>query len=180
MRKYIVIVQDNQFKLHVSEVQAANKEKLENYLQKTTENFFVLPIDKFKNIKKLKFIGGDMYCGEEKTEVEDKTIKGIYPLKQISYSIHKKKTEKILKVSYNFKSEKGWVWVSLYISFDKKGYPKEKAYEWLRKRLPGYIDEDFIENTKDAYHFSSDYIKPKQVEIEMNDAGYPAVISEIF
>ncbi len=124
---------------------------------------------------------------------EDKDISGIYFLKQLTYSIHMKNSEKILKVSYNFKSPKGWVWTSLYLCFDKDGYPRQKAIEWFSKRgvfieldqedpLIQELMEDESINTVEVYEWIQEngLIQPEKIRVEMNAAGYPVVAQEIW
>jgi len=115
-------------------------------------------------------------------KVSSNDISGTYYLQKLSYSIHKKNKEKILKASYNFKSPHGWVWTSLYLSFDKKGYSRKKAMEWLNKR-DVYIDDPevgvqtihkWIKNNEDTFPI------PTKVKVEMNEAGYPIIIQEIW
>lgn len=181
MKKYIVITQDSEGNDLVSEIQTTSKEELEEYLINETNGFIIISANKFKNIEKLKFIDGTMYC-DEAERAEDKSIDGIYKLKQISYCIHKKNSEEILKASYNFKSEHGWVWTSLYLMFDREGYPNKKAIEWLSLRVNKSIEELTKMNlsTKDVYEYIEIFQKPDSVKIEMNDSGYPIIAEEIW
>jgi hypothetical protein len=80
-------------------------------------------------------------------------------------------------------SEKGWIWTSEYMSFDKTGYPRIKAFEWLIKRIPKNPDINVNNaniNTESVYAMRDIFETPKQVEIEMNKQGYPKVVAEIW
>lgn len=117
----------------------------------------------------------------EQNDSNDKDITGIYSIKQLTYSIHKKDGEKILKASYNFKSEKGWVWSSKYLMFDRTGYPRQKAVEWLNERIENEMDVKDREVTTDWVHsISSQFEKPNKIRVGMNDQGYPYILEEIW
>lgn len=173
MEKFIVIVDQE-----LITIEAQNYKELKTFMNLKEETFISFPYKALETCSKFKIMDNEMY---ENKEEEPKTneIKGRYPLKKMTYSIHKKNKEEILKASYNFKSEKGWVWASKYLCFDRTGYAKEKALEWLGVRTN---DEDYykIDSTKTAYDMREYFETPIAIEVQMNDAGYPEIINEIW
>ena len=161
-------------------INAKTEEEVNCYLFGNTNiPYSVIDLDE-EEIKTYKIVKNELKEVQEKDEDE---IKGIYKVQKVTYSIHKKNGEKILKASYNFRSEKGWIWTSEYMSFDKTGYPRIKAFEWLIKRIPKNPDINVNNaniNTESVYKMSDIFETPKQVQIEMNEQGYPKVVSEIW
>jgi len=161
-------------------INAKTEEEVNCYLFGNTNiPYSVIDLDE-EEIKTYKIVKNELKEVQEKDEDE---IKGIYKVQKVTYSIHKKNGEKILKASYNFRSEKGWIWTSEYMSFDKTGYPRIKAFEWLIKRIPKNPDINVNNaniNTESVYAMRDIFETPKQVEIEMNKQGYPKVVAEIW
>ena len=165
-------------------IKSKSEEEVNNYLFGNTNILYTIFNLDEEEIKTYKIVKNELKEVQEKDEDE---IKGIYRVQKVTYSIHKKNGEKILKASYNFRSEKGWVWSSEYLSFDKTGYPRTKAIEWLTTRLqPDYINVNAIHqnnpkiDTESVYAMRDIFETPKQVEIEMNKQGYPKVVAEIW
>ena len=161
-------------------INAKTEEEVNCYLFGNTNiPYSVIDLDE-EEIKTYKIVKNELKEVQEKDEDE---IKGIYKVQKVTYSIHKKNGEKILKASYNFRSEKGWIWTSEYMSFDKTGYPRIKAFEWLIKRIPKNPDINVNNpkiDTESVYAMRDIFETPKQVEIEMNKQGYPKVVAEIW
>jgi len=161
-------------------IQSRSEKEINHYLFSNTNILYtIFDLDE-QEIKTYRIIKNEL---KEVQENDEKSIEGIYKVKKVTYSIHKKNGEKILKASYNFRSEKGWIWTSEYMSFDKTGYPRIKAFEWLIKRIPKNPDINVNNaniNTESVYKMSDIFETPKQVQIEMNEQGYPKVVSEIW
>jgi len=172
LKKFIVIVEEE-----LIIVKARDYNELNGILAEEEENFIIFNYEDTKTCTKLKLIDGELFDLNEETE--DNSVEGVYPLRQITYSIHKKNGEKMLKASYNFKTDKGWVWTSKYLCFDKSGYAKEKAYEWLNERLSPKDCKSVID-TESALKMKEYFEKPRLVEAGMNDAGYPVITDEIW
>jgi len=168
-------------------VQSKSTEEINKYIsQNSNIPHSIIDLDEHE-IKTYKLIRNELYSVQDEPEKDTKAIDGVYRVQKVTYSIHKKNGEKILKASYNFRSEKGWVWSSEYLSFDKTGYPRTKAIEWLTTRLqPDYINVNAIHqnnpkiDTESVYAMRDIFETPKQVEIEMNKQGYPKVVAEIW
>ena len=164
-------------------VQSKSTEEINKYIsQNSNIPHSIIDLD-VEEIETFKLIRNELYIVQDQPEKDAKAIEGIYRVQKVTYSIHKKNGEKILKASYNFKSEKGWVWTSLFLCFDKTGYPRQKAFEWLNARIPK--DPDIHTNntcidTEMAYTMSDSFQTPNQIEIEINNQGYPQIVSEIW
>ena len=164
-------------------VQSKSTEEINKYIsQNSNIPHSIIDLD-VEEIETFKLIRNELYIVQDQPEKDAKAIEGIYRVQKVTYSIHKKNGEKILKASYNFRSEKGWVWSSEYLSFDKTGYPRIKAFEWLIKRIPKNPDINVNNpkiDTESVYAMRDIFETPKQVEIEMNKQGYPKVVAEIW
>ena len=164
-------------------VQSKSTEEINKYIsQNSNIPHSIIDLD-VEEIETFKLIRNELYIVQDQPEKDAKAIEGIYRVQKVTYSIHKKNGEKILKASYNFKSEKGWVWTSLFLSFDKTGYPRTKAFEWLNARIPKNPDINVNNaniNTEMVYTMTDIFETPKQVQIEMNEQGYPQVVAEIW
>lgn len=164
-------------------VQSKSIEEVNKYISKNS-NILHSIIDLDENeIETFKLIKGKLYAVQDQPEKDEKSIGGIYRVQKVTYSIHKKNGEKILKASYNFKSEKGWVWTSKFLCFDKTGYPRLKAFEWLNERI--HKNPDIHENNKNidtetVYSMIDTFETPNQIKIKMNEQGYPEIIEEIW
>ncbi|MDP8268200.1 MAG: hypothetical protein P9L97_05675 [Candidatus Tenebribacter davisii] len=185
MKEFLIISNDNGTIPYV--LQSNTESQVTNYLKSCKNNSTIIDLD-IHEINTYKLINGELFTVQEE-ESEDKTIGGRYSVKQVTYSIHKKNGEKILKASYNFKSEKGWVWSSKFLCFDKIEYPREKAFEWLLRRMPSNIKEEYFDlsplipsnkdiTTEVIHEICKHLHRPDYIDIQMNSAGYPEITEE--
>jgi len=172
MEKFIVLIDEE-----LLIIEAQNYSEISKIMKKMGEKCSIFYFNNLDSCSKFKVIDNELF--EADTEKPKNEINGEYKLKRVTYSIHKKNKEKILKASYNFKTEKGWVWASKYLCFNKEGYPKEKAFEWLSERTSQEIYEK-IQDTETAIKFSKEFIAPIAVQVQMNNAGYPEITEEIW
>ncbi len=185
MKEFLIISNDERTIPYV--LQSNSESQISEYLKFNQNKHTIIDLD-IHEIKTYKLINGELFSVHEE-EREDKTISGTYSVKQVTYSIHKKNGEKILKASYNFKSEKGWVWSSKFLCFDKTGYPREKAFEWLLRRMPRNVKDEYFglssltpsnkDITTEVIHGICKHLHcPDNIDVQMNDAGYPEITEE--